>query len=667
MLKFLNNIKKKSVNFSQMIGLSELTSGRWSKAEQLNAYTLSSYVYSCVRLRAEKVGEIAFQLNRGEKEITEHPLLSLLYKPNALQNKNEFFENYQMHKDLTGSVFVYLLRVGGVIKEMHLLRPDGMTIQLDSAGTQIVSFKYRTPKGEERLFKPEEILFSLSTSPFSPLEGVSPLSPGQQSVDTELQLSEYQSKVLKNGGRVEGVFTFKTERLSQDQIEEIKRQFKEHHSEAKNAGKPLVLYGDTDYKNLGLSPTEMSYLESKRLTRDDILLLYRVPKPLLAQTDDVNLASAKMAKEIFLSETIKPLLGSLTQKLNEFLIPDEFELTFIDPTPEDVDLNLKRIESGIKNYYLTINEARAAEGYDPVPEGDKILIPFNLVTLEEGVEPTPEPTPAPPAIEEDPEVPEEDEEEPEEEVESKHLKRLAHPLSDEVKRKAYAEAWIKTSDSREKKFRIELKRYWQQQLGRLIERLDSVPKQRKKGLLEETWTPEIEVSAAKEWMLPLIREFLVESGQNTVDLFGAGGQFSLTSTLQTSLAQKAEIFARSINDTTFTKLQSEFIASVEASENRQQLIKRVRETYGDISKSRAQTIARTEVTSASQLGIISGYEQSGLEIKIWVATQDASTRDSHSLIDGEERNIHQPFTNGLQFPGDSTGSAEEVINCRCTI
>ena len=642
--KITGSFKKKTNTFAQMIGLSELTSETWGKTDQLAAYRKSAYVYSCVRLRSEKVGMVKFTLKRrgSDKEILEHQLFDLLKKPNKFQNGNEFFENYQMHKDLTGSVFVYMLRTGeeanGKIQELHLLRPDNVNIKLDSAG-DIVAFEYKTANGTMHLFRPEEILYSISPSPFSPLVGQSPLEPGQQSVDTELQLSQYQNKVIKNGGKVEGILSFKTEFLTEDQVESVKRKFKEHYAEAKNAGKPLVLAGDAEYKNLGLTPTEMSYIESKRLTRDDILLLYRVPKPLLAQTDDVNLANAKMAKSIFLSETIKPLLQNLTQKFNEFLVPPDLVLGFVDPTPEDIDQKLKELENGIKNYYMTPNEAREAQGYDPIPGGDEILVPFNLMPL--GKE-----KPTEKAITKD--------------------SQYYHPNRDEEVRKRYAENWIKVSDKREDQFIKRLNKYWAEQKGRLIEKLEAYPKQRRKGLLDESWNVEIEVGAAKEWVLPLIREYLVESGEDTMALFG-GGEFSLTSTLQTTLEQKAEIFARSINETTFKTLQKQFAESIEAGENRKQLVKRIKETYGDISDGRAATIARTEVTSASQSGIMAGYEQAGVQIKIWVATPDSRTRDTHASIDGEERQINQVFSNGLMYPGDPSGPASETINCRCSV
>lgn len=52
-------------------------------------------------------------------------------------------------------------------------------------------------------------------------------------------------------------------------------------------------------------------------------------------------------------------------------------------------------------------------------------------------------------------------------------------------------------------------------------------------------------------------------------------------------------------------------------------------------------------------------------VKIWDATLDGKTRESHRMVDGEIKELDEPFSNGLDRPGDPHGSAAEVINCRC--
>lgn len=54
-------------------------------------------------------------------------------------------------------------------------------------------------------------------------------------------------------------------------------------------------------------------------------------------------------------------------------------------------------------------------------------------------------------------------------------------------------------------------------------------------------------------------------------------------------------------------------------------------------------------------------------VKQWDATLDSRTRESHVAVDGEIRELDEKFSNGLMFPGDPSGGAAEVCNCRCAL
>lgn len=54
-------------------------------------------------------------------------------------------------------------------------------------------------------------------------------------------------------------------------------------------------------------------------------------------------------------------------------------------------------------------------------------------------------------------------------------------------------------------------------------------------------------------------------------------------------------------------------------------------------------------------------------VKQWDSTLDGNTRESHQQVDGEIRELDEKFSNGLMFPGDASGGAAEVVNCRCAL
>ena len=53
--------------------------------------------------------------------------------------------------------------------------------------------------------------------------------------------------------------------------------------------------------------------------------------------------------------------------------------------------------------------------------------------------------------------------------------------------------------------------------------------------------------------------------------------------------------------------------------------------------------------------------------KIWIATLDNRTRDSHAALDGAEIALDEIFDNGCSRPRDPNGTPEEVCNCRCSL
>lgn len=91
-------------------------------------------------------------------------------------------------------------------------------------------------------------------------------------------------------------------------------------------------------------------------------------------------------------------------------------------------------------------------------------------------------------------------------------------------------------------------------------------------------------------------------------------------------------------------------------------------------RNRAVTVARTETIGALNAGRHDAFAQVAADLdedleQMWLSTIDARTRPAHAAADQQRVPIGQPFTVGgasLMFPGDPTGPAAQVINCRCT-
>ncbi len=89
-----------------------------------------------------------------------------------------------------------------------------------------------------------------------------------------------------------------------------------------------------------------------------------------------------------------------------------------------------------------------------------------------------------------------------------------------------------------------------------------------------------------------------------------------------------------------------------------------------------ERIARTETGTAASMAAFKVFEDSPFIVdKVWIAALDERLRKSHDVLHGVVKPLNEPFVTfnkddndeRLRYPGDINGSAENVINCRCTL
>lgn len=118
------------------------------------------------------------------------------------------------------------------------------------------------------------------------------------------------------------------------------------------------------------------------------------------------------------------------------------------------------------------------------------------------------------------------------------------------------------------------------------------------------------------------------------------------------------------------KVNAEILQGILQGESIPKIAQRLQNVCGS-NKAVAIRNARTMITASQNSGRIAGFRQAESDgvimKKVWIATEDSRTRDSHIAINGEMQDNNKTFSNGLMFPGDWSGRPEEVYNCRCTL
>ena len=100
----------------------------------------------------------------------------------------------------------------------------------------------------------------------------------------------------------------------------------------------------------------------------------------------------------------------------------------------------------------------------------------------------------------------------------------------------------------------------------------------------------------------------------------------------------------------------------------------LRNQFSKYSKFQSERLVRTEATNAANFGTLQSattiFPESQI-MKEWIASFDDRTRDTHAEVGASEPIPYKDaFIVGgslMMYPGDPSGPAAEVINCRCSI
>lgn len=678
----------------------------WSKGGMLAQYEKSLYVFRCVGKIAEKVASTDLQLfqiinSKGEtKELANHPVLDLFYKPNPFQTKTEFFSITMTNLKLCGDAFWFKVRNnGGRVVELWNLRPDYMEIVKDPT-EYIKGYRFTKADGTTSVLMPDEIVHFKYPNPLDEHYGISPIKSAQTRIDTETLASTYQRDFFLNNARPDAVL--KSPNIITDAMkQEAKGHWGSQHRGPGNNSKIAILDGGLEYQQISVTQREMDYIESMKFTRDDILVAFGVPKPVLGITEDVNRANGETGMYIFLSETVKPDLTKLYEKANEMLvIPDFGENLFVDykdPTPENREQTLREYENGIKNGWLLINEVRQAENRPAVDGGDSLYLPLNMQpvgTL------TPEQKTlmrtafaskmnsdeirrrakvfhgrqllrakfliAEKAVETIRAMKQRTNAEKIEDASAAGKRTKGTPTSlikGEEMREKYADYVIKKIDKRAERMKSATDALAMSQLKRLL-----------KGLSKKDLTKEIGSSTGKfldkffkadakvwaEFAFPFIEEYARQAGIDAMDIVNPGQEFLMSQQIVRALKERSQEFGLGVNGTTRDKVAAAINEGLVAGEGIAEISDRVSESYKEFPTWRSDLIARTEATAATNEGFMESFRQSKVAThKEWVATKDSRTRAEHVALNGEIVPTSKEFSNGLQYPQEP--------NCRCVL
>lgn len=656
------------------------------------SFDRNTWVYRCVMAIAQSASTIPLVLyqktNKELQEIERHPLLDLLNKPNEQESGSDFFEKVIAFLMLSGNFYIEMAGPGkkSAPIELWAWRPDRTKIVPGNGKEFIKSYRY-TVSGQDSDVEAFRMVHGKFFSPLDDFYGMSPVQVAGDNIALNNKTTDWNRNLVENFASPSG-FLMTEQKLSEPLFKRIKASIRSMFGGSKNAGKPHLLEAGVTWQQTGLSPKDMDFIESHKLTREEICAVFGVPPQMVGIQDKSTYANYEQARASFYTETVMPTLDKVVDALNHKLAPlfgDALVIGYdkdrIDALQEDTDAKFKRME-GVKDI-LTINERREALGYEALPYGDVILIPTTMYAVGNNADQY-----APPVLSTDPQ--DEPSEKPDEKInrllgelekkskDDEYVKNL-RALEDELIEKHTASVVEMFEKQRDAAVAYINKRYTSDvsasDVDVIATAIAEIHKKEQNKLFEDILSDSIKTVG--EWKYNVLKNELSKSRSaleqkkllnNLAKIF----KFA-TSRIKDFITTTAAQEITYVTQTTKNIVKGLLHEQIDKSLTILELNERIRESVGFDLK-RSQLVARTEVLAgtafAAREGMMQVSEDYDIEFeKEWSASPDDRTRESHKEADGQRVKRDEKYIIGdgheAMYPHDPALPASERCNCRC--
>lgn len=644
----------------------------WTVSKSVReGYKADIWVYRCINVITHAISSVSWQVvGKDGQPIDNHPITALMARPNPDMPASRVWKTVWTHLQLCGNSYLNRVASGRRTLALYPVLPDKIApVPNDGPGGLVKRYDLLnaagTPSGVQA-FAPEEIIHLLFPDPANLLMGIGPLQAAAKQVDTNTAQNDWNKNAMDNRGVPSGVFTFDGQFMTPDQFETARQQIKEQHSGSKKARGPMVMAGNSPkYTQMGLSPVEMDFIESKRMTREEICAAFGVPPTMVGILDKANYNNSKEMSLSFWTHTLIPQLDELCDTFN-FAFASElggnrlvYDLSKVKAIQENFNDKITGAQKAwVMGVPLTELNRRHELGYDleGVPGADEP----RTQGMGTGAGTS---SNDPPPTSEDANATGKKSADVQKDLHWRRIDRKRVAWWDPVSRR-----FSTLFDAQREAVLAEIKAH-------------GVNESRIAGVIHQT-VDDWEAGLAEVYS-DVIRDFA-----NTVKpIKGRRDRKKVDEAVRHFVRQYTGKKIKGIQDETVKQVNAVIAKAREEVANISQIQEQLTSSdmtaeeylasqvedavtakYEQFSASRALTIARTEVGSASGFGQLESARIAEFGKKGWATSRDGDVRDSHQHLDDVFVGIDDVFENGLSFPCDpNAADASEVVNCRCAL
>ena len=308
--------------------------------------------------------------------VQEHPALTLLRKPNPLYHGSALWKatvwDYGDRRQCLLDARAQPRRHGeGAALSAGVHDAAGVAAGTD-AGEALLEYR---PAGEMYALPADKVLhFRDGVDPEDVRLGCSPLKNLYREMYTDAAAANVVAALLRNRAMPSAIIA-PAEGTEYDQVNiEETRQYVQEMFSGDNRGQPLVLGGATSIQTFGYSPEDLNVVDVRYMTEERIAAALNVPPIVVGLGSGMRrstYSNVESAREMAWENGMIPMLRDLAETLNEWLMPllvDEermlfdFDLGAVRVLQEDKTRQSQRLRIGVSGGWVTVAEARAAEG-----------------------------------------------------------------------------------------------------------------------------------------------------------------------------------------------------------------------------------------------------------------------------------------------------------------
>lgn len=335
--------------------------------------TSLSAVYAAVELISNSLAELPILIKVEGLVDTEHPYNHLFC--------NNLMSKYILIKQLVwdilimqGNAYLYIRRDSrGVPKELVYCKPSTVQVIYNEQTRDLYYMCQNVVKGR---IEPKDMIHLYKNSQDG-INGRSIISYAKKVFDLSKFTDSTASNYYQSGCNVNGILTI-TGNPTNEEVEKIRMNWRKLHS-GDSASGLAILKGNMNYQSVGSSAAESQMLEARLFNVSEIARFFNISPVLLGDLSKSSYNTIEAAQLEFVQHTLYPFIVMFEEELNRKLchrsnVRIDFDETFLVKSDKSVQANY--LNTLVGGGIISVNEARASLGLNPIDGGDKLIIPY---------------------------------------------------------------------------------------------------------------------------------------------------------------------------------------------------------------------------------------------------------------------------------------------------